>query len=170
VIILLVLVLVVALGVVAYAAQGRTVPIDMELTGTFIPINESAGIFDVNLQGSPGKAHARGLSVGLPVEKGALPSGNKCVDIPDSPDGLLTTEAQLNMIFNDGSMLFGTMAEGSYLCFVPNTVYAPYEIVGGTGRFEGATGEVNFDITTHPIGTGTVVGESGTGTGEIILP
>lgn len=76
------------------------------------------------------------------------------------------------MIFNDGSMLFANAAEGGYVCFAPSFAYAPYHIAGGTGRYEGATGQINFDITAHSFGPpgSPVTPETGTASGEIVLP
>jgi hypothetical protein len=171
--ILLVLLLAGAVGVMAISAQESTQKIDMKLTGTLINIGEGKGLFDVNLRGSPGQAEARGLSFSsTPVGKNDLPDGNICVDIPDSPDGLLiSSDAQLVMLFNDGSMLFGNGVDGGYVCFVPHFAHARYEFAGGTGRYEGATGHVQFDIDTHPFGpSGAVIPETGTASGEIVLP
>ena len=173
IVILLVLILAGALGVVAISAQGGTQHVDMSLTGTIISIGDGVGLFDVELRGSPGQANASGLSFSYPVEYNGLPPGNPCVDLGAGPSGLiLNTEGQINMILNDGSMLFANAAEGGYVCFVPSVAYAPYVFAGGTGRYEDATGHINFDITAHPFGApgAPVTPETGTATGEIFLP
>ena len=174
IVVLLVLILTGAVGVVAISAQGSTQDIDMTLTGTLISIGDGKSLFDVNLRGAPGQANAQGLTIsGAPVEKGDLPEGNVCVDLPNSPDGFAIGDgAQLNMIFNDGSMVFANGVNGGYVCFVPSVAYAPYIFAGGTGRYEGATGYVNFDISAHPFGPpgSPVIPETGTASGEIVLP
>lgn len=173
VVILLVLVLAGALGVAAFAVQGQTVPVNMTLTGTIITIGDGVGLFDVNVKGQPGTANARGISFSHLVPHADLPDGNQCIDTPGPIDGVVIDPGgQFNMIFSDGSMLFGNAASGGYVCFAPSLAYAPYDLAGGTGRFEGATGHVNFEITTHPFGApgAPVTPETGTATGEIILP
>jgi hypothetical protein len=173
IVVLLVLVLTGAVGVVVISAQGGTQHVDMTLTGTVINIGDGVGLFDVDLRGSPGQANASGLSFSYPVEYSGLPPGNPCVDLGAGPSGfIITNEGQLNMIFNDGSMLFANAAEGGYVCFVPSVAYAPYVFAGGTGRYEGATGYINFDISAHPFGPpgSPVIPETGTASGEIVSP
>lgn len=167
-VVLLVLVLVVVLGVVVTAGQEKTQTVDMELVGTVINIGEGSVIFEVDLKGSPGKAYARGVSVsGLPAEM-----GDECFDI-EGPDGMNTEYAQIAIIFEDGSMLFGNMDEAipSYVCFASPS-QAVYRIDGGTGRFEGAGGNIVFELITYAFGgpEGAVIAETGHGTGEIELP
>jgi hypothetical protein len=172
--ILCLVVLAVALSASVLSATGRTRTMDQTLTGTYRALDQSHGLFDVTLRGSPGTAVGQGISFsGPPVKKGDLPGDNICVDLPESPDGtILTKQMQANLIYEDGSMLFSNGALGGYLCFVPAFVFAPYEIVGGTGRCEGASGAWQAEITTHPFGgpAGSVIGESGTVSGEIVLP
>ncbi len=172
VIALLILLLILA-GVAAFSTGGSERIIDMELSGAIMHPGAGLSLFDVNLQGSPGPANARGLGVSNPpVHYEDLPPGNRCVDIPNSPDGVLLTDAWLYMLFNDGSMVYGVAAEGGYVCFAPGFAYAPYELTGGTGRFEGASGHVTFEIDTHPVGApgSPVTVETGSGKGEIFLP
>ena len=164
----MVAVLVAVVGVVVIAGQEKTQKVDMELVGTVINIGEGSVIFDVDLKGSPGKAYSRGVSVsGFPEEM-----GDECFNL-DGPDGMNTTAAQITIIFEDGSMLFGNMAEGvpSYVCFASPS-QAAYKIEGGTGRFEGADGDIVFELITYAFGgpEGAVIAETGHGTGEITLP
>ncbi len=170
-----VLILVAAVSVSAISAKEKSQPINWDLTGSIMSIGGGASLFDVNLQGAPGAANARGVGfTGTPVEKDQLPDDNVCVDIPDSPDGVHFLEAQMTVNFKDGSMLFGNVADDAYVCFVPSFAYVPYDFAGGVGRFEGATGYVLFEIDAYRFNeTGTqslVTAETGTGTGEIILP
>ena len=167
-VVVLVLVLVAVVGVVVIAGQEKTQKVDMELVGTVINIGEGSVIFEVDLKGAPGKAYARGVSVsGLPAEM-----GDKCFDL-EGPDGMNTEYAQIAIIFEDGSMLFGNMAEGvpSYVCFASPS-QAAYKIEGGTGRFEGAGGAIVFELITYAFGgpEGAVIAETGHGTGEVTLP
>lgn len=167
-VIVLVLVLVAVVGVVVIAGQEKTKKVDMELVGTVIDIGEGSIIFEVDLKGSPGKAYARGVSVsGLPTEM-----GDECFDL-EGPDGMNTEYAQIAIIFEDGSMLFGNMEDKdvvpSYVCFASPS-QAAYTIEGGTGRFEGADGDIVFELITYAFGEGLVIAETGHGTGEITLP
>jgi hypothetical protein len=173
-----ILILVATISVSVISAKEKTQPINWDLTGSIMNLGDAGSQFDVNLKGAPGVANARGLGFsGPPVEKSDLPEGNVCVDI-SGPDGVLFLEAQMIVQFDDGSLLFGNAAEGGYVCFVPMKDYpqahVPYEFAGGTGRFEGATGYVLFEIFAYNFneeGTQSLVtGETGTGTGEIILP
>lgn len=178
VVVLLVLGLVVVLSVAASAGQQRTIPIKTDLIGTVIAIGEGKNIFDVELKGRPRSATARGVSVtGLPVEIGELPKDNQCLDI-DGPDGFNIVDAQITIVYKNGSMLFGNDLPGGYVCFVSAANpavgygYAPYKIVGGNGRYEGADGKLAFDLTTYAFDapTGAVVAETGTGIGYFTLP
>jgi len=170
---LVILVLLSAVGVTTISAQGKTQPINMTLSGSIMTIDEGVGLFDVNLQGSPGSANARGLSFSYPVGYSDLPAGNPCIDLPSPLDAvIITTDAQITITFKDGSMLFGNATEGGYVCFAPGFAYAPYELVGGTGRFEDATGYIDFNIDAHRFGGpgAPVTAETGAGIGEIVLP
>lgn len=112
----------------------------------------------------------RGLSFSNPVPYDDLPPGNGCTDLPSDFDGFVLTDGAFNMRFSDGSLLFGKAADGGYVCFDPPKAFAPYDLAGGTGRFEGATGYIQYDIDTHPFGSTAVVPETGSATGEVILP
>jgi hypothetical protein len=73
--------------------------------------------------------------------------------------------------FKDGSMLFANSVDGGYLCFVPAIAVGFYEIVGGMGRYEDAVGMVDVYIELHRFGDPSMItAETGTITGEIILP
>ncbi|MBE2225604.1 MAG: hypothetical protein IAF02_28970, partial [Anaerolineae bacterium] len=90
----------------------------------------------------------------------------------EGPDGMNTEYAQIAIIFEDGSMLFGNMDEEevpSYVCFASPS-QAAYTIEGGTGRFEGAGGNIVFELITYAFGEGLVIAETGHGTGQITLP
>ena len=170
----LVVVLVAAVSVSAISAQESTQPVSWQLSGEIINLGEAGSLFDVNLKGAPGDANARGLGfAGPPLEKSDLPDGNQCTDIP-GPDGILFLYGQIAVRFNDGSLLFGNSVEGSHICFVPPKAYVSYDFAGGAGRFEGATGTVLFEIDAYRFNEqgdpALVTGETGIGTGEVILP
>jgi hypothetical protein len=151
------------------SAQGKdkVINIDMTLSGTVLHVSDVRTFYDVDLKGSPGAANARGAGDGYFSD---LP-GTPCPDIGDV-DGLKLNPAQMNVVFKDGSMFYGTVIEEeSFVCFASPIARASYEIVGGTGRFEGATGYIVFDLLTHRIESGSLVTpETGSVYGEIILP
>lgn len=154
----------------AFADKPSVEPIDMKLSGSLIHVDDG-GLFDINLKGTPGSANARGLAItGDPVMYDDLPEGNACIDYSPGPSGSYITAAQMTMTFNDGSMIWGDNGADGYVCF-SGFAYAPYVLMGGFKRFEGATGWVVFEIDTHRFPTSFLVTpETGIGTGEIILP
>ena len=147
--------------------KNKVIDIDMTLSGTVLHVSDVRTFYDVNLKGSPGAANARGVGDGYPSD---LP-GTPCPDI-GPVDGLRLDPAQINVVFNDGSMFYGTViADESFVCFAAPVARASYEIVGGTGRFEGATGYIVLDLETYPIDTVLLVTpETGYVYGEIVLP
>jgi len=163
------LIIIATLMVLPASALGKdnVIEIDMTLSGTVLHVSDVRTFYDVNLKGSPGAATARGAGDGYPSD---LP-GTPCPDIGPI-DGLRLDPAQINVVFNDGSMFFGTViAAESFVCFAAPIARASYEIVGGTGRFEGATGYITIDLETYPIDTVLLATpETGYVYGEIILP
>jgi len=150
------------------------VPIDFKLTGSLRHVDDfGRTIFDVDLKGKPGKATGRGVGVsGPPVLYDELPDGNACVDFSPEESGIILMEAQVVMTFRDGSMIWGNASPGGYACF-SGFAYAPYEIMGGSERFEGASGWVAFELDTYgfpPHLPLLVLPETGIGTGAIFLP
>ena len=145
----------------------KIIDIDMTLSGSVLHVSETRSFYDVQGKGSLGSFRARGAGEGVPA------------DLPDTPcpdigpvDGLRMPVAQANVVFKDGSMLYGKVIEDdSYVCFAIPIGRAAYEIVGGTGRFEGATGLIVFDLLMHRIESGSfVTPETGHAWGEIVLP
>ena len=155
---------------VALAEKPGIESIDIKLSGSLIHL-DAGGLFDINLKGNPGAANGRGLAVtGDPVMYEALPVDNGCTDYSPDPSGMYITEAQMTMTFNDGSMIWGDAGPDGYVCF-SGFAYAPYVLMGGFKRFEGATGWVAFEIDTHRFPTSFLVTpETGIAIGEIILP
>jgi len=152
------------------AGKRHAQPIDAMVFGSLIHVG-GGGLFDVNLKGTLGFGNARGMSMtGAPVLHSELPEGNACVDLSPGPSGVLITEAQMNMTFNDGSMLWGDAAPGGYVCF-SGFAFAPFVLMGGWGRYEGATGSIFFELDTHRFPTSYLVTpETGIAYGELILP
>jgi hypothetical protein len=153
-----------------FAGKSDIQPIDMRLSGSLIHLDEG-GLFDINLKGTPGSANGRGLAItGAPVLHSELPEGNACIDFSPGPSGVYIIAAQMTMTFNDGSMIWGDAAPDGYVCF-SGFAYAPYVLMGGFGRFQDASGWVAFEIDTHRFPSSYLVTpETGTATGEIILP
>jgi hypothetical protein len=149
-------------------------PIDMTFTGSVLHVDTlGRSTFDGHGKGTPGKAHGRGVGIsGPPVMYAELPEGNGCADFSPGPSGAYLIEAQAVFTFNDGSMVWGNSPPTGYVCF-SGYGFAPYDIMGGTGRFEGATGwiEVHLDMYGFPpTFPRLVTPETGTIIGEIILP
>jgi len=149
------------------AGKEKVIDIDMTLSGTVLHVSDVRTFYDVNLKGSLGAANARGAGDGY------------FSDLPDTPcpnlgdvDGLRLNPAQMNIVFKDGSLLYGTVIEAeSFVCFAAPIGRASYEIIGGTGRFENATGIIVFDLVLHRIEPGSMVTpETGVVYGEIVVP
>lgn len=159
----------------AFADEPNVRTIDMELWGSVLHVDDGGrSTFDVNSKGNLGRANGRGVGIsGPPVMYADLPEDNACADLSPGPSGLYLLEAQVVFSFNDGSMIWGNSPPDGYVCF-SGYVFAPYDIMGGTGRFEGATGwiEVHIDMLGFPPPTLPllVAPETGIAIGEIILP
>ena len=162
----------------ANAADHGTIPIDWELNGVIMDIGVDADghalkRFDLTLKGSPGGATTSGVGWGPdPVPFAELPDGHECYDTPLPVDGVPFGEGfQMVVNFKDGSMLFGNSVDGGYLCFAPSIAVGTYEIAGGLGRYEDATGWVDVYIEFHRFGDPSMItAETGMITGAIILP
>ena len=149
------------------SGKGKVIDIDMTVSGSVLHVSDARTFYDVDLKGSPGAANARGAGDGYLADLPDTP----CPEL-EGPDGLKFSTAQVNVVFNDGSMIYGTvMHDESFVCFAAPIGRASYEIVGGTGRFEDATGYVVFDLLMHRIESGSLITpETGIAHGEIILP
>jgi hypothetical protein len=154
------------------------IPIDMTVTGVVRPVSLGHSFFDVEGKGVPGRATGQGAGVaGPPLTYDALSTavpGHTCPDWGPAETGMQLLAAQSAWTFNDGSMLWGNSPPDGYVCF-SGYGYAPYDITGGTGRFEGATGWIVVELQTYDYGPGVpppffVTPETGTVTGEIVLP
>lgn len=163
------LIIIALLMVLPASALGKdnVIEIDMTLSGTVLHVSDVRTFYDVNMKGAPGAATGRGAGDSYPSD---LP-GTPCPDIGPI-DGLRLDPAQFNVVFNDGSMFYGAgIADESFVCFAAPIARASYEIVGGTGRYEGATGYITIDLETYPIGPVLLATpETGYAYGEIVLP
>lgn len=91
------------------------------------------GLFDVNLKGAPGNGNGRGIATTSPPKLySELPEGNVCADFSPGPSGVLITDTEMTMTFEDGSMIWGADVDGGYVCF-SGFAYAPYELTGWRG-------------------------------------
>lgn len=170
----------------AFAGNGSpdkedgVISIDMRLSGLVRPVdNFGHSFFDVEGKGTPGRATGRGAGVaGPPLTYEALSAAlpdHTCPDLGPVPTGMQLIEAQTVMTFSDGSMIWGNSPPDGYVCFTTGYGHAPYNIMGGSGRFEGATGWIVIELQTYDYGPDVfppffVTPETGTATGEIFLP
>ena len=146
----------------------------MSLVGSVRHVDDfGRSVFDVDLKGKPGKAVGRGVAISsAPAMYDELPVGNDCIDFSPGPSGMNLTSAQMVLTFKDGSMIWGNSPPEGYACF-SGFAYAPYDIMGGSGRFEGATGWIVVELDTYGFAPPLpllVTPETGIATGEIILP
>lgn len=161
----------------AFADEPNVRTMDMEAWGSVLHVDDGGrSTFDVNLKGNLGRANGRGVGIsGPPKQYEELPEGNPCVDMDETPVGFSGTfidEAQAIFTFNDGSMIWGNSPPDGYVC-ISGYVFAPYDIMGGTGRFEGATGWIEVHLNMHSFPPGfplLVTPETGIAIGEITLP
>jgi hypothetical protein len=157
------------------SSENGVIRIKMKLTGVLRHVDDfGRTIFDVDSKGKPGKATGRGVAIsGPPVMFDALPDDNKCMDFTPAPSGMHLMEAQIVMTFRDGSMIWGNSPPDGYVCF-SGYAYAPYDIMGGTGRYEEATGWIDVELDTYailpPPLPNLVIPETGIAKGEIVLP
>jgi len=172
------LILIATVGVTSVSAEQDTQPVNLTGSGSIMDVDQGGDLklFDLNLKGAPGAANARGVGwVGPPLPYSGLPLDNVCNDISAfSPySGAIFEEFQMTINFKDNSLLFANLADG-YICFSPSIAVGTYNIAGGTGRFEDASGWLYVEINAyrfaeegHP---SLVTAETGTLTGEIIFP
>lgn len=158
--------------------DGRTVDVNWRISGTFItgvqvlppgpPGTEpkSAAWIDVKAKGRPGRADIRVVGLG-----GLIPSDPDCGSCPAGFAAFGAVSNPFVATFHkDGSQLYADLdPEGcALIClnFVTGASEGEEELVitGGTGKFEGATGNLLISFETQPIGpafsaeTGRIVG------------
>jgi len=126
-----------------------SIPIDWRVSGTIVGIKVEplaptgysgpAFLIDAFLAGAPGRAQFRVLAaVGGPPE--IIP---ECLGDGVNPDGVYFAFDDMVIIFEDLSMLFAKMDPDlrGWQCFTGEPAVANMEIIGGTGRYQGARGE-----------------------------
>ena len=121
-------------------------------------------------KGSPGKAVTRGFG-GV-----TMPIGPPIADCLGIIDGLpiAVVENPLLFTFQDLSLLYAT-GGGGLICIDlvsgAQKFLIDIEFHGGTGRFEGATGDATITGEAVPLNSaGTFLAETGTIVGTIIVP
>ena len=172
----------VVVGSTALANQERkSVEIDQEIAGSIFagievttdPINavtENRTLLNLYAKGAPGAAN-------IEVVGGAIPSANPSDLCPDGTDLEFTfVDGGFVETFNDHSLLFYVIDQSpgadSALCVDfegPATGIFDYLIIGGAGRFEGATGSAKVEITSWYV-TNELTAETGTIRGTVQLP
>lgn len=156
-------------GIVTKSAYGGSIPVNWRVTGvgvqaeiaTSIPGITAPGIFgDLVLKGAPG--YATGKFAGT-ISGMVEPPNLECGDFPM----LLLDEVGVVFTFADQSMLFATKNPDpnkiSFHCITPppQLDMTHMIIIGGTGRYEDASGELTGTYYVQPI-TGALGAETGT--------
>ncbi len=184
--ILVLLVLVLALAVVGFTAfanqGGKSVEINQEIAGSIFagievttdPINaitDNRTLLNLYAKGSPGAANIEvvGGAILAANPSGLCPNGTTDLEFTFVDGGIVET-------FNDHSLLFyvidNSPGADNALCVDfqgPATGVFDYVIIGGAGRFEGATGSATVEITSWFV-TNELTAETGTVQGTIQLP
>lgn len=161
-------------GVAGNSAYGGSTPVNWTVAGTIVnvlvpdftavppaPPFKPGFLIHAFIKGAPGNAQFTVL--GFP----GIPSGSlgQCGGGP----GQLFSPNDMVIMFADLSMIFAEEAEeGGWVCFPspvgdPVTAVSNMTVTGGTGRFEGATGEFVGEFVSFPVGdSGAVIAETGT--------
>ena len=171
---------VLATGIVADTAYSGSKPINWRVSGTIVGVQLTspsptgysgpALMIDAFLKGAPGKAQFRVLAAAEPTPPVIIPA---CLGDGVNPDGQYFAFDDMVIIFEDLSMLFAEMDPVllGWSCFTGEPAVANMVIIGGTGKYEGAEGYFKgiFDGTTVG-GSQTLIAETGTIIGEIVMP
>jgi hypothetical protein len=170
-----------ALGIVAYAKpQQESVPVNWKIAGSVFngiqvvpsPGSPAAsfGLLSLSAKGSPGAARIEAVGTAAPVFP---PSDDLCPGAAMQ----LKFEGGFVATFSDLSMLFFAIDDAddakNALCVypdAPNRGTWDYNVTGGTGRFEGATGHVTVRVTAWGVVPPVLAAESGDIVGTIELP
>jgi hypothetical protein len=156
--------------IVSGAAQAGEIKLDQRFSGigteTAVDTNGDgtfATAFSFQMWGSPGRSTSQSLGEFVPAAPNDCPVGALQSDV--------LLQSFVNM-FNDGSMLyFVTTAGHSCVTFVPFEIACDLEgdIVGGTGRFKGATDSWTAECEIFPVGAFSTA-STGTMKGTIVVP
>jgi hypothetical protein len=162
-------------AIAADLAHSGSIPINWSVSGTLayvwlaiptqVGIDNAPGIMiQADLKGAPSKAHFTVISI-----------GNEPGYLTDCGPGPGQTFASNDMIitFEDLSMLFAKLGDdGGLICFQTDgtaTAVANMTIIGGTGKYQDASGEFIGKFKGYPVGiSGALAAETGTIVGEIV--
>ncbi len=169
------------IGFTAYASQtGNGVVINQKIAGsvfnwievTVNPGTENRALLNLYATGAPGAANIEVVGGAVPATE---PSGLCPVETTDFE--LMFVDGGFVETFSDQSLLFYLLDEQTpgaknALCVDfqgPNLGFFDYLIVGGSGRFEGATGSATVEIAAWDV-TQQLGAEVGTIQGTVQLP
>ena len=173
-------ILLVAIGL-PQAAVAEEIEMNLRFAGAFVtgithevdPVSGAtapSALIHTTSKGSPGRAVTRGFG-GI-----TMPSGPPIADCLGITDGLpiAVLENPLVFTFQDLSLLYAAGGSG-LICIDLGTGAQKFvidiEFAGGTGRFEGATGDAKIIGEGVPLNSaGTFLAETGTIVGTIIVP
>jgi len=128
-----------------YRHHPKNIPIDWKVSGTIVAVQVTspsptgysgpAFMIDAFLKGAPGRAQFRVLAAAIPAPPVEI---MECLG-----PGQYFKFDDMVIIFEDQSMLFAKMNPilQGWQCFTGEPAVANMEIVGGTGKYEGARGE-----------------------------
>ena len=175
-------VLTAVLATVGFAVYGKpqqkSVPVNWEIAGSVfngiqvVPNPGAAavsfGMLNLSAKGSPGAARIEAIGTSQPVGL-----TNLC---PEGTVLQLKFDGGFVATFSDQSMLFFAIDKSddaqNALCIIPpgpNVGIFDYVVTGGTGRFEGTTGQVTVRVDAWGVSP-ALAAESGTIEGAIELP
>ena len=179
---MIVVVMLAGIGITVFAGQGsNTVEINQEIAGSIFqrievttdPVNQvtqNRTLLNLYAKGAPGAANIEAVGGSIPVFEGS----DLC---PDGTDLVFRfVDGGFVETFNDHSLLFYVIDPSpdadNALCVDfegPATGIFDYIIIGGAGRFLGATGSAKVEVTAWFV-TNELSGEQGTITGQVQLP
>jgi hypothetical protein len=179
IIVIAMVVAIAAVGIATVAgAENNSVAINQKIAGSIFNgievtvngVTQNRALLNLDAKGAPGAAR-------LEVIGGAIPAAPPWDLCPDDTTFFALTFVDGGFVetFNDQSMLFYALDESpgadNALCIgaYPTTGIFDYIITGGTGRFEGATGNATVQVTSWPVSEG-LSAEAGTLTGTVQLP
>ncbi len=165
-----------ALSLVVYADNNGNEQINWSIAGPiFSDIQNidsvdggSYALLNLTAKGAPGSAEIMAVGTG-----GLVPVDEQC---PGADLQVKFGNGGFVAVFSDQSMLFFTVDESEGVLNAncihfggPNTGAFAYNIVGGTGRYEGASGSVLVETMSWGINS-VLSAENGTITGVVELP
>ncbi len=167
-------------GLTAFASpEGKGVVINQKIAGSILSgititandgTTHNVALLNLYAKGGPGEANIEGAGGAMPVAPSGLCPDGTHLELKFVDGGFVET-------FNDLSMLFYAIDPSpdakNALCVDftgPNSGVWDYLIVGGTGRFEGATGSVTVRVSSTWDASPDLSAEVGTIQGTIQLP